>query len=148
MFTTFNGRELSMKWWWPLEGVNGSDFVLFFKYELNASPWTCVCTVGCLLAQSCPTLCEPMDCSPPGFSVHGILQAKKTGVSLPCPSPGNLPNPGIEPSSPALQADSLLSEPPELNLFADECMWRSDKRRGFSWEWEAESCMKGGISPS
>ena len=31
---------------------------------------------------------------------------------LPCPSPGNLHNPGIEPGSPALQADSLLSEPP------------------------------------
>ena len=26
--------------------------------------------------QSCPTLCDPMDCSPPGFSIHGILQAK------------------------------------------------------------------------
>ena len=29
----------------------------------------------CLLAQSCSTLCKPMNCSPPGFSVHGILQA-------------------------------------------------------------------------
>ena len=28
------------------------------------------------LLQSCPTLCSPMDCSPPGFSVHGILQAR------------------------------------------------------------------------
>ena len=27
------------------------------------------------VAQSCPTLCDPMDCSPPGFSVHGIFQA-------------------------------------------------------------------------
>ena len=27
------------------------------------------------VTQSCPTLCNPMDCSPPGFSVHGILQA-------------------------------------------------------------------------
>ena len=30
----------------------------------------------CLSAQSCPTLCNPMDCSPPGFSVHGIFQAR------------------------------------------------------------------------
>ena len=30
----------------------------------------------CLVAQSCPTLCEPMDCSPPDSSVHGILQAR------------------------------------------------------------------------
>ena len=29
-----------------------------------------------LVAQSCPTLCDTMDCSPPGFSVHGILQAR------------------------------------------------------------------------
>ena len=31
--------------------------------------------------QSCPTLCDPMDCSPPGSSVNGILQARNTGVS-------------------------------------------------------------------
>ena len=29
-----------------------------------------------LATQSCPTLCDPMDCSPTGFSVHGILQAR------------------------------------------------------------------------
>ena len=29
-----------------------------------------------LVAQSCPTLCDPMDCSPPGFSIHGIFQAR------------------------------------------------------------------------
>ena len=33
-----------------------------------------VCEV--LVAQLCPTLCDPMDCSPPGSSVHGILQAR------------------------------------------------------------------------
>ena len=37
---------------------------------------------------------------------------KNTGGGQPFPSPGNLPNPGIEPGSPSLQADSLLSEPP------------------------------------
>ena len=36
---------------------------------------------------------------------------------LPFPYPGDLPDPGIEPRSPALQADSLLSEPPEHRLF-------------------------------
>ena len=34
----------------------------------------------CLVAQSCPTLCDPMDCSPPGSSVHGDSQGKNTGV--------------------------------------------------------------------
>ena len=35
---------------------------------------------------------------------------------LPFPSPGNLPNPGIEPGSPTLQADALLSEPPDTDV--------------------------------
>ena len=37
---------------------------------------------------------------------------------LPFPSPGDLPDPGIEPGSPALQADSLLSQPPEIYLLS------------------------------
>ena len=137
---------------------------------------TCVCEV----AQSCLPFCDPVDWSPPGSSVHGILQARilewvavsfsrissrprdQTQVScnagrrfnlwatreakvkllscvrlfaapwtvayqapismafsrqeywsgLPFPSPGNLPDPGIEPRSPAMQADALTSEPP------------------------------------
>ena len=37
-----------------------------------------------MLLQSCPTLCDPMDCSPPGSSVHGILQARRLeGVAMP-----------------------------------------------------------------
>ena len=42
-------------------------------------PHISLCSPTCLCAkslQSCPTLCDPMDCSPPGFSVHGILQAR------------------------------------------------------------------------
>ena len=65
-----------------------------------------------LVAQSCPTLCNPLDCSPPGSSVHGILQAE-CWSGLPFPSPGALlPKLGIEMASPAWPADSLLSEPP------------------------------------
>ena len=62
-----------------------------------------------LVAQFCPSLCNTMHCSPPGSSVQGILQSRiLEGVAF--PSPGDFPNPGIEPGSPALQADSLLSE--------------------------------------
>ena len=64
-----------------------------------------------LVAQSCVTLCDPMNCSPPGSSVHGILQARILDW-IAILSLGHLPNPGIEPRSPAFQADSLLSEPP------------------------------------
>ena len=51
-----------------------------------------------------------MDCSPPGSSVHGILQA---GILewVAIPFSGDLPDPLAEPESPALQADSLPSEP-------------------------------------
>ena len=63
-----------------------------------------------LVAQLCPTLCDPMDCSTPGSSVHGILQARIDWSGLPFPSPGDLLDLGIEPRSPALRADSLPSE--------------------------------------
>ena len=63
-----------------------------------------------LVAQSCPTLCDPMDYRPPGSSVHGILQARiLEWVPIPF-SRGSFPR--IEPGSPALQADSLQSKPP------------------------------------
>ena len=70
----------------------------------------CSCLMCVLIPQSCPSLCDPLGCSSPGSSVHGILQARILEW-LPCPSPGDLPDPGIEPTSPvspALQADSLL----------------------------------------
>ena len=63
-----------------------------------------------LVAQSCPTLCDHVDCSPPGSSACGILQARMlewVAISF----PGDLPNPGIRLGSPALQADFLPSEP-------------------------------------
>ena len=62
-----------------------------------------------LVTQSCLTLCNPTDCSPPGSSVHETFR-QGYWSGLPFPSPGDLPNPRIEPGSPALQADSLLTE--------------------------------------
>ena len=62
-----------------------------------------------LVTKSCLTLCDPMDYSLPGFSVHGILQAR-TLEWVAVPSSRDLPDPGIEPMTPvapALQADSL-----------------------------------------
>ena len=62
------------------------------------------------VAQSCPTLGDPMDCSLSGSSVHGILQARVLEwVSF--PSSGDLPDPGMELRSPALQAASLPAQP-------------------------------------
>ena len=64
-------------------------------------PWSDSFTLRAMHAKSlqlCPMLCDPMDCSLPGSSVHRILQAKIL-VWLPCPPPGDLPDPGIEPRS-------------------------------------------------
>ena len=62
--------------------------------------------------QSCLTLCHPMDGSlhqaPPSME----FSRQEYWSGLPFPSPGDLPDPGMEPRSPALQADALLSEPP------------------------------------
>ena len=63
-----------------------------------------------LVAQSCPTLCDPVDCSQAPLSMESSRQEYCSG--LPFPSSGDLPDPGIEPGSPALQADALPSEPP------------------------------------
>ena len=76
--------------------------------------------VMCMHAKSpqlCPTLCNPMDCSLPGSSVHETLQAKYWS-GLPCPPPGDLPDPGIEPTS-------LMS--PELvgRFFTTSTTWES-----------------------
>ena len=57
------------------------------------------------VAQSCPSLCNPID-----YTVHGILQAKTVEWAA-VPSSRDLPNPGIEPGSPAFQAETLTSEP-------------------------------------
>ena len=57
----------------------------------------------CLVAQSRPTLCDPMNCSPPGSSVHGIFQAGILEWAA-FPPAGHLPNPGIELASPVFLA--------------------------------------------
>ena len=73
----------------------------------NISKTTCLMVVKVKVAQSCPTLCDPMD-----YIVHRILHARiLEWIFKYFPSPGDLPNPGIEPRSPILQADSLSAEP-------------------------------------
>ena len=66
----------------------------------------CESEVEVKVAQSCPTLCDPMD-----YTIHGILQARiLKWVAVPFPR--DFLNPGIEPRSPTLQVDSLAAEPP------------------------------------
>ena len=77
----------------------------YFCYLLNLG----FCLLGCVCAYaqslpSFPTLCDPMDCSPAGYSVYENCNG------WPRPPPGNLPKPGIKPmslASSSLHADSL-----------------------------------------
>ena len=66
-----------------------------------------------------------MDCSPPGSSVHGVPQARVLEW-VAFPSPGDLPDPGIEARSAALQADSLPNESPE-QPFSDWYPYKVEK---------------------
>ena len=68
--------------------------------------------VLCLVARSCPTLCDLMDCSLPGCSVHGVSPGKNTGVGCHAFLQGIFPTQGSNPGLLAWQADSLLSELP------------------------------------
>ena len=61
---------------------------------------------------SCWTRCKLTDCSPPRLLCPWGFSRQEYWSVLPCPPPGNLPNPGIEPRPPALQVDSLPTELP------------------------------------
>ena len=47
-----------------------------FKMHSGSNKAGYFCCCHCLVTKLCPTFCDPVDCSPPGFSVHGILQAR------------------------------------------------------------------------
>ena len=77
-----------------------------------------LCVVLCYGAQLCLTLCGPLNCSPPGSSVHGILQ-ERILECVASPLPGALSDPGIEPkslTSPALAARFFGSPPGSLGV--------------------------------
>ena len=92
----------------------------FLCARARARVCVCVCVCVCVsssVAQSCLTLCDPMDCSLPGSSVRGILQVRiLEWVAM--PSVNRSSNAGIDPRSSTLHADSLLSEPPGKPFFA------------------------------
>ena len=73
--------------------------------------------VKVLVAQSCPALCDPIEFNQAALSMD--FTGREYCSGLPFPSPGDLPNPGIEPRSPALQGDSFNSEP----YVYRGCMW-------------------------
>ena len=74
------------------------------------NPMDCAAAAAAKSLQSCPTLCDPIDGQPTRFYSSWEFSRHEHWSRLPCPPPGDLFNPGIEPRSPALQAVSLPSE--------------------------------------
>ena len=90
-------------------------------YSISWTVCVCACVCAQLLSQSCPTLCNPMDCSPPGSSVHGISRQEYWN-GWPFPASGALPDPGIEPASlafPALPGEFFMTVPPGKSYFME-----------------------------
>ena len=86
---------------------------------------------GSLFAMSCLSLCDPVDCGPQGSSVHGKCR-QEYWSGWPFPSPVRLPHPGIRPTSPAtpaLQVDSLPTEPPAKPQLIPLCFLKKKKYR-------------------
>ena len=68
--------------------------------------------VAVVVTKSCPSLCDPMNCRQPGSSARGISQVRILGSELPFPSPGDLPDPWVEPASPALAGGFFTTKLP------------------------------------
>ena len=105
--------------------------------------------VKLFVAQLYPTLCDPMDCSPPGSSVHGILQARiLEWVAVPSSRGSSPPGDQIHVSqSPALAGNFFTIAPPQYQLLLflekqkEPCFTK--KRKCF---WLAESGIPGPAS--
>ena len=112
----------------------------------HSSIYIPVCVLSCF---SRVRLCDPVDCSPPSSSVRGILQARIlewVAISF----SGDLPDPGIEPRSPTLQADTLTSVPPgkeEAPKFSNQLtlMWDTEKRVKVSLKCVSIKHQKNGV---
>ena len=78
----------------------------FFDYKWYNSVYFIGCVHACSVMKSCPTFCDPMDCSLPGSSVHGF-PGKNTGVGCHFLHQRIFPTQGSNPSLQHWEADSL-----------------------------------------
>ena len=94
----------------------------------------------CLVTQSYPTLCDPMDCSMPGL--WGFSR-QNSGVGCHALLQGNLPNPGIKARSPTLQVDSLPSEPWGKPRILEWVAYPFSRASSQPRNWTRVSCIEG-----
>ena len=87
-----------------LRTVNGVRYMDFFFPTILSSSFSMCCAVLCLVAQSCPTLCDPVDYSVPVFSVHGHSPGKNTGMGFNALLQGIFPTQGSNPGLPHCRA--------------------------------------------
>ena len=123
-----------------LEGFPIESHQLFTLQIISTSTYHVLGTSGVKVkgSQSRQTLRDPMECSLPGSSVH-----QNTGVGSPFPSPGDLPNPGSEPRSPALQVDFLPSEPPGNTRILEWVAYTFSGGSSQPRNWSGVSCIVG-----
>ena len=87
--------------------------------------------VLCLVAQSCTTLCDPMDCSPPGSSVHGDSPGKNTGVGSHALLQGIFPTQGLNPGLPHCRRILYHLSTREVHCIGDNIA--NQLRKGTEW---------------
>ena len=129
--------------------ISGFIFFFFFRYIPRSGIAGSCCALLCLVDQSCPTLCDPMDCSPPGSSVHGDSPGKNTPLEC-CHAllQGIFPTQGSNPRLPLcrqiLYPLSHQGSPRILEWVAYPFF------RGTSWprNWTGVSCTASGFFPS
>ena len=125
----FGGEKLL----WNTVLLEMQDRNLLFPIRYILSEELTTCSVG----QSCPTLCESMDCSPPGSSVHGILQAWILWVSM--PSSRGSSRPGIEPASlmSLVLAGGFFTTAPPRKPIVKGKRWPNNCFKMMTYKWEA-----------
>ena len=127
-FSTFWRRNHSAGIFWFENVILNTDqgsCIYIFLFNFSG---LITCVRACSVAQLCPALCDFMDCSPPGSSVHGITPVRTLEWAAISSSRGIFPTQGSNPTLLCLlhwQADSLPSAPPgKPKIF-------------FSWDWKS-----------
>ena len=134
-YTSFpNAGELIYR---QVERVQGSDSRLVYeKVMFYVYVYICVC----LVAQSCPTLCDPMDCSPPGSSVHGDSPGKNTGEGCHVLLQGIFPTQGSNPGLPHCRQILYCLSHQESPRILEWVAYPFSKETSWPRNWTGVSC--------